>query len=461
MTQLESTGGPSVERSPLDRLLRLFGDVRSGESGTVLLMLLNLFLLLVGYYIFKTVREPLILVSPLPSWIPSGAVQKSYAAAGQALTLMAFIPLYSWFSSRVDRMKLIFGLTTFLIVNIELFYLGAQAKVPYLSVAFYIWVGIFSLTTIAQFWSFGNDIYGLATGERLFPIIAIGATAGSLAGSKVTEALFEAGVNAYSMFHIAAAILVAHLGLYWVVNRRVARRPAQAKAAAATLSGGGGFGLVFGSRYLRLLALLILLLNVVNTTGNYIVDSLLVVRADAAAAADPSLDKQAFIGMFYGSYYFYVNLMALLLQALLVSRIVKYLGVAGVVLTLPFVALGGYSLVAARSGTRPDPGGQDRRERRGLFGDEHRSPDALAAHQPGREVQGQAGDRHLLRPVRRRALGRAGVRRDDLGRPRRHRVRHGQRRPRPRVAGRGLAPPPRVPGARRQPGGPRGCRGIG
>ena len=334
----------------LDRMLRPFGEVRAGESATVLLMLANLFLLLLGYYIFKTVREPLILVSPLPSWVPSGAVQKSYAAAGQAVTLMAFIPLYSWFSRRVDRLKLIFGLTIFLILNIELFYLGALAKVPYLSVAFYIWVGIFSLITIAQFWSFGNDLYRLGAGERLFPIIAIGATAGSVAGSKLAGSLFDVGVDAYSMFHITAAILVVHLVLYWVINRREARRPGQAQAASSPLIGGGGFGLVFGSHYLRLLALLILLLNLVNTTGNYIIDSLLVIRADAGAAANPAFDKQAFIGSFYGSYYFYVNLLAVLLQAFLVSRIVKYLGLAGAVLTLPLVALGGYALIAAGAG---------------------------------------------------------------------------------------------------------------
>ena len=100
----------TVERpaGPLDRLLRVFSDVRAGEGATALLMLLNLFLLLVGYYVVKTVREPLVLVS-------GGAEMKSYAAAAQAVTLMGFVPLYSWFSSRVDRMRLITGVVLFFI----------------------------------------------------------------------------------------------------------------------------------------------------------------------------------------------------------------------------------------------------------------------------------------------------------------------------------------------------------
>src|SRR5262245_62568648 len=102
----------------LERLLRIFGDVRAGEAATVLLMLTNIFLILTGYYICKTVREPLILAS-------GGAEVKSYSAAGQALVLMAFIPLYSWFASKVDRGRLIFGLTLFFILHLELFLLGA------------------------------------------------------------------------------------------------------------------------------------------------------------------------------------------------------------------------------------------------------------------------------------------------------------------------------------------------
>src|SRR5207244_1618862 len=103
------------EGSAADRFLRIFSDVRPGEGATVLLLTLNLFLLMVGYYIFKVVREPLVLVG-------GGAEMKSYAAAAQALTLMGFVPLYSWFSSRVNRMRLLMGVIFFFIACIEALY---------------------------------------------------------------------------------------------------------------------------------------------------------------------------------------------------------------------------------------------------------------------------------------------------------------------------------------------------
>jgi AAA family ATP:ADP antiporter len=120
--------------------------------------------------------------------------------------------------------------------------------------------------------------------------------------------------------------------------------------AQAPIPPGNGFALVFGNPYLRLIAALIILLNIVNTNGNFIFGSAVVRAADAALARDPSLDKVAFIGAFTGGFLFYQNVIAFLLQAFLVSRIVKYLGMPGVLLALPLVALGGNALIAAGAG---------------------------------------------------------------------------------------------------------------
>jgi AAA family ATP:ADP antiporter len=326
----------------LDRLLRLFSDVRAGEGVTVLLMLCNLLLLFIAYYVMKVVRDTAIVAS-------GGATSKAYSSAGQALVLMGFIPLYSWFASRVDRIKLIVGLMLFFIGTLELFAVGFARNVPMIAVAFFVWLGIYNVATPAQFWSFANDIYRKEMGERLFPVIAIGATAGALLGSKVTELLFEARVSLFTMLQIAAAILFVTLALFAVVQRRESRRPGQAKLAQAPIGAGQGFALVFASPYLRLIALLLVLLNVVNTNGNFILDSAFDRAATAAAMGDPLVRKDM-LGVFYGQFYFYQNLLAMLIQALLVSRIVKYFGLPGVILTLPFVALGGYGLAAMGAG---------------------------------------------------------------------------------------------------------------
>jgi ATP:ADP antiporter, AAA family len=327
-------------KSWLDRLLSLFTEVRSGEGATAALMLLNIFLLLVCYSIIKIVREPLILLG-------GGAEVRSYAAAGQALVLMAFVPFYAWFASRVDRVRLLVGVTLFFVVNIELFALAVAAGVPYVGVAFFIWVGIFNISLIAQFWSFANDIYTKEAGDRLFPTIMIGMTAGAPLGSLIAGELFGYGFSPQVILQISAALLLATLGLYLIVNKREARR---AVAASQPLEPGGGFELVFRSPYLRLVALLIVLLNIVNTTGEYLIARLITAHATAMAAGDPSFNTQAYIGAFVGSYQFWVNVVALLLQAFVASRLVKYFGLRGALLALPLIALGGYATIAAGAG---------------------------------------------------------------------------------------------------------------
>jgi ATP:ADP antiporter, AAA family len=328
------------EPGPLERLLGIFGDVRGGEAGTVLLLLLNVFLILGGYQVCKVAREPLILAT-------GGAEVKSYAAAGQAVVLMFFIPLYSWFASKVDRARLIFGVTLFFIVNIELFWLGARLGIPYLGVAFFIWVGIFNNAIIAQFWSYGNDLYTREVGERLFPVIGIGATLGSPFGTAAAAWLFHNKVGAYTILQITAVVLFLSLGIYWMVERREGQRRRRPGDGEKLKAGAGGFALLARSPYLRLVCILIFLLNLVNTTGNYVLDKFILAEAASRAVTDPSFNKEAFIGSLSGDIQFWVNVAAALIQGLLVSRIVKYLGLAGALLALPMIALGSYATVAA------------------------------------------------------------------------------------------------------------------
>ena len=349
----ESPASAGPKRGPVDRLLGLFSDVHAEEGSRALLMLGNIFLILVAYYVIKTVREPLILNTEVPEFlqrlgIRGAAEVKTYASAGQALILMAFVPAYSWFASRVDRMKLIYGVTLFFAVNILAFAILVDSGVPFIGVLFYVWVGFFSLSIIAQFWSYANDIYTKDEGNRLFPIIALGMTAGSPVGAWIAKRMFSAHIEPHTMLYLAAGILLATLAVYTVVNRQAggAAKEEGPATSEAPLAGRSGFTLVFASRYIMLIAVLMILLNLVNTTGEYILSRLVVTQADAAFAADPGFDKNAFIGSFYGNYFLWVNIIAVLFQAFLVSRLVKHLGLAGVLFALPLTSLAAYGIVA-------------------------------------------------------------------------------------------------------------------
>ncbi len=313
------------------------------------MLALNLFIALAGYYIIKTVREPLIAES-------GGAEWKTYSSAAQAIVMALFyIPFYGWISKKVSRITLNYVLIFFFLISTELFWLMAQFKVPNLGIYFYIWVGLFSLSIVSQFWSYSSDLFSKKTGERLFPVIAIGATLGSPVGSKIAALLFEAEVDPYSMLHITAGLLILHGVLYSIIQARIAKRQPEIdgiknaeKTGASSIwkeftSAFSGFELIFKNRYLIWISLLLVILNLVNTTGEYILFSYVL----EAAADQTTMESKSFIGKFYGDFFFYVNIATFLIQVLLVSRLVKYLGLRGVLFILPIVAFGTYAMVFA------------------------------------------------------------------------------------------------------------------
>jgi ATP/ADP translocase len=143
----------------------------------------NVFLLLFAYYVLKTVREALILTE-------SGAQVKAYSSAGQAALLMIAVPLYGWIGTLVNRIKLLAGLSAFFIMNLLLFsFFGTQGAKT--GIVFYIWVGIFNVFIVSQFWAFANDIYTEAQGKRLFPMIGIGASLGAWLGAQAAGELVK------------------------------------------------------------------------------------------------------------------------------------------------------------------------------------------------------------------------------------------------------------------------------
>ena len=160
--------------TPLDSFLKLFADVRAGEGLLAVVLMVTIFMLMISYYVIKTAREPLILAG-------GSAELKTYASGYMAAALVVVLPGYNWLITKVSTKRLLFAVTAFFLLCIQVFFFALQAGLS-IGTPFFIWVGIFSLSTIALFWSFANEIYTRDQGERLFPIVGIGMTGGAFAG---------------------------------------------------------------------------------------------------------------------------------------------------------------------------------------------------------------------------------------------------------------------------------------
>jgi AAA family ATP:ADP antiporter len=340
----------------LYKFLGLFTKVHAGEAATLLLLTLAGFLVLGAYYVVKPVREGLILGD-------TNAEFKSYLSAAAVILLIFVVKAFSRLASKVPRQKLITWVTLFFISNLIIFYVLSLTDVskPAYGTAFFIWIAIFNVMVVAQFWAFANDIYTPEEGKRLFPLVAFGATFGAFAGAKVSGWLVEY-INRYQLMLVGAVVLFLSVVFIRIVHGREVKKnkaaPVEAEAAAAEserskekekpLGKEGGFKLVFKKRYLLYLAIFILLLNFINTNGEYILGHVARSTAEVAVEAGTAgdLDLGDYITKFYADFFALVNLLTLIIQLFLVSRIFKWFGIRGAIFFLPLISLGGYMFVA-------------------------------------------------------------------------------------------------------------------
>jgi AAA family ATP:ADP antiporter len=336
---VDSSIQASGRKSLLERFFSLFSDISSGEGRTVLLLFLNAFIMMGLYYILKPVREGLILSG-------FGAVIKSYSSAAQALLFVFVVPLYGAFAARVSRVWLLSGMTLFFISNLLLFAFALSAGLN-IGVVYYIWLGIFNFMIVSQFWAFANDIYTEQQGKRLFPVVGIGASSGALVGAWLTAVAFERMTNE-SLLMLASALLGLFILLIVWVDRREVVATAESPDTSQKLSKEGGFKLVLGNRYLLLIAFYVLILNLVNTVGEFILGSFFEQYAIDQVGAGDALraSRGEFIRTLYGEFFGWVNLIGLLIQSFLVSRFIKYLGVRGSLFIGPLMSLVTYGTTA-------------------------------------------------------------------------------------------------------------------
>jgi AAA family ATP:ADP antiporter len=334
------TADSAPSKGLIERLLAPIAEVQPGEAVGVLLLTAAMFFLLSGYYLLKTAREIFILSE-------GGAEVKSYASAGQAVLLLILVPAYGAFASRVNRVQLVTWIPLFFAANVLLFVIAVRNGLQ-VGIVYFLWVGIFNVMVTAQFWAFATDLYTPEQGKRLFPLIGVGSSVGAWLGSVRAGQLVKTS-GPVGLLLGGAVTLVVCVMLARLAETRVRRQPRAAAVAPDEPLGGGksGFAMLLSDRYLLLIAGLILLLNVVNTGGEYLFGRYIVENAAKlyGAGTDHAAARGQFIGEQYSALFSHVNLIGFVLQLFVVSRLFKYLGVGRSLFIHPLVTGIGYLLM--------------------------------------------------------------------------------------------------------------------
>ena len=332
---------PTSRLTRFERCLTLLTRVESGDGRRIGILALQAFTLMVGYYLIRPVREALILTE-------GTAELRSYAVGVQAVILILILPAYGALVGRVKSNRVFQFVIAFFALNLVIFFLVGHSGVRF-SFLFFVWASIFAVMAVTQFWAFATDLLDVGSGTRLFGVIAVGVSAGAWAGSSIASAGL-ATIGPYGLMLAAAGVLCISIVLSECARRALAREagdrtrePAEriTRAAETARKWLGGVAVVGRSRYLVGIAVLVVLVNWITSTGDYVLSSWL---SDIARRESPD-DPGTYIGAFMGRYYSTITLVGFALQLLIVSRIIHGAGLARALLVTPLAILAGFCLI--------------------------------------------------------------------------------------------------------------------
>jgi len=300
-------------------------------------MIICIFLILTAFYAMKTAREGLILADG--AFGLGGDELKAYATGAIALLAFAVVPAYDMLADHHRRLRIINISYAIVLSSLVVFYVLGRAGVP-IGLAYFLWFGLVGMFVVAQFWSYANDLYSEEQGVRLFGIIATGGTLGGILGPRIAKL-----ADTFSLLLVAGALLVAAVLLFNVIDRDARLERGRPRGP---IEGPGGFSLVFGDRTLLLIAGLLLVSNIVNSIGEFVLAN--IVRDHVLQlTADPD-QRRELIKQFYSDFYTWVNALSFLIQAFLVSRLFDKIGVRRALFVLPVIAFGAYAAIGLVGG---------------------------------------------------------------------------------------------------------------
>lgn len=260
--------------------------VHRGEWPALAWSFLFFFCVLSAYYVIRPVRDQL-----------SGAVgstQLPWFYAATFVATLSLTPVFAWLASRLPRRRLVPTVYLFFIACLlgfmPLFTHEGIVSPRALGIVFFVWISVFNLVVVSVFWTFMADIWNDTQARRLFPLIAVGGSVGSILGPTMALRLVgEIGVA--PLLLVASGLLgtaiVCAMALGRWAERYGARRHEPGNAQAV---GGGvldGLKQIFADPTMRTMAILMLLGDCIGTV-NYalVVDYSKATFVDAVARTE-------------------------------------------------------------------------------------------------------------------------------------------------------------------------------
>ena len=313
-----------MSTAALSRLLGGLAGVRREELSRFLPLTLAYGLVIGSLFVLKPARNALFLDQ-------LGLAQLPYVLMLVALVGGVAAVVFSRFAAALRLDRLVLGTFVILIGCLLGFWAILAQGWTWGYYLFYVWVNLYGLMATSLMWLTANAVFNAREGRRLFGLIGTAGILGAILGGAFTSAIVT-HLGTENLLLVCAGILVAVLALLFPL-----RTPGD--LAEGTGRKRQEVGIVESLRRTKLLRLLggmaamaAVVAAIIDVQFNSIVDQVY-----------PGIDaKTAFFGRFFA----YLNVFAVLFQALVTPRILRSLGVIPALLFLPAsMALGSVAVL--------------------------------------------------------------------------------------------------------------------
>ena len=300
-------------------------NLRPGELRRGLPLFAYLFLVMAAYVTGRVVRDSLFL-SRFP------AVRLPYVDIATAFAVGGVIAAYIMVARGRSLRNLLLGSLVLCTSNCLLFWGLARYYTPrWLYPTIYIWVGIFGVLATTQVWALANHVFTTREARRVFGLVASGAITGGIFAGFFCKVVSKAFGAESLLLGMAALLAICPMlvMIVWKQHQEVADAEPNDVESPGAQNLLNSVRLVFSSSYLRAIASVIWISSLVTA----------VISWQFKAIAKDFIPAKDHLAAFFGDFTFYAGILALLVQLLLTSRLLRRFGIGLALFTLPLALL--------------------------------------------------------------------------------------------------------------------------
>ena len=302
-----------MTKTTIHKALSRVVDMKPGEMPTAVLMFFYFFLITCSVYIVKPVKISNFLESLNAELLP-------FAYLITAILIGFVVSLNTRLLHDMKRNVYISLSLMFFIFSLVLFWFLFQREWSWLSMIYWVWCDIFTITTVTQFWITVNDIYHPRQARRLIGFFVSGGLLGGIAGSLLARFLAKV-LGTTDLLLICPFLLLPCILIVSILHKKT-QEPLKDKKRGNTSTEPSktgyleSFGIIRKSRYLLILSAIMTTAIIITTMVDFQFNSVI-----EKTLFDKD-ERTAFLGTFFTG----LLVFSYLVHIFLTSRILKNFG---------------------------------------------------------------------------------------------------------------------------------------